>query len=46
MIRRLQQDNHSVGIVIDSDEDDISFCENCQNNGVISKLKGENLLRR
>jgi hypothetical protein len=39
MIRRLQQDNHSVGIVIDSDEEDIMFCPSCQKQGTLSKLK-------
>ena len=39
MIRRLQQDNHSVGVVIDSDEDDISFCSTCAANGEMNKLK-------
>ena len=40
MIRRLQNNNHSVGVVIDnSEEEDLIFCENCQKNGTLSKLK-------
>ena len=41
MIRRLHHDNHSVGIVIDSEDDkeDISFCSTCAANGEMSRLK-------
>ena len=39
MIRRLQENNHSVGVVIDSDEEDIMFCPSCQKQGTSSKLK-------
>ena len=39
MIRRLQENNHSVGMVIDSDEEDIMFCSTCAANGEMSKLK-------
>ena len=46
MIRRLQDNNHSVGVVIDnSDEEDLIFCEECQKHGTLSKLKERLYLR-
>jgi hypothetical protein len=42
MIRRYDKRNyHSVGMVIDSedDEEDLIFCEQCRKNGTTSKLK-------
>jgi hypothetical protein len=40
-IRRYDKNYHSVGMVIDNseDEEDIMFCEQCQKNGTVSKLK-------
>jgi hypothetical protein len=38
-IRRIDRDYHSVGIVVDEEIEDISFCQSCQKNGTLSKLK-------
>ena len=42
MIRRLHHDNRSVGIVIDSEDDEeeqLQFCSTCAANGEMSRLK-------
>ena len=39
MIRRLQPGNSSVGVIIDSDEEDIQFCSTCMAAGNLVKLK-------
>jgi hypothetical protein len=38
-IRRIDRDYHSVSIITDDDEDELIFCEQCQKNGTLSKLK-------
>ena len=39
MIRRMADKGSSIGVVIDEDIPDISFCPSCQKNGETSKLK-------
>ena len=39
MIRRMADRGSSIGVVIDEDIPDISFCPDCQKNGETSKLK-------
>ena len=40
MIRRMQNNYSSVGVIIDEEElDSISFCSTCAANGIMSKLK-------
>jgi hypothetical protein len=33
------KDYHSVGIITDDDHEELAFCEVCQRNGELSKLK-------
>jgi hypothetical protein len=38
-IRRLDKNYSSVSIITDDDEEELAFCEVCQRNGELSKLK-------
>jgi hypothetical protein len=38
-IRRYDRDYHSVAVITDDDEEELAFCEVCQKNGELSKLK-------
>ena len=38
-IRRYNQGYHAVGMITDDESEDLAFCEVCQRNGELSKLK-------